>query len=148
MKFPKLSETLSGPKAPDRCQSCSAFLWGGDPWRWREHDDDDKPTPVVVVLCKDCSRQLVKPHPRLYAALQEFEHHPGSMELCQLCRNRDGVSCPLSMALGGPGVAIAPAPSKLFIRASKPSLSGLHISWREARECSRREVLAIAGGEG
>jgi chromosome partitioning protein len=143
--WPKLSETLGGTKAPDRCQSCGA-MWA-DLERWREHDESDLPTNIVVVLCIPCGERLIGPHPRLYSRL-DFEHHPGSMEICILCRHREGVSCPMARFNGGPGVGIAPAPSKFHVRSSVKALSGVRLSWREAESCTGREVLALVGMEG
>ena len=146
--WPRLSGQLEGPRSPDRCQCCAA-RWV-DLERWREHDDDDRPTATVVVLCRPCGKRLIDPHPRLYAKLDEREPHPGTMELCLLCRNRVGVTCPLALCHGGPapGVAIYPAPSVFFVKASKSSLSGPHVGYASMpKSCSRREVLALVGAD-
>src|SRR5688572_33178922 len=81
---PGLSETLTAPKSPDRCQSCGApeptpngnvdatiqrFGLTGLLERWMECDPWDRDTHVVVVLCQRCSARLISPHPRLYKAL-------------------------------------------------------------------------------
>lgn len=143
MKWPKLSEALTGPRSPDQCQACGA-RWV-ELIRWFECDDDDKPTRVVVVTCKPCERTVITPHDRLYVQLQEHEQHPGSMELCQLCRRRDGLDCPEAAFNGGPGVRIESASFRLFVRASRRSLSGPRTVWRPPTGCDRREVLAIVG---
>jgi hypothetical protein len=113
--------------------------------RWREHDDRDKPTAVVVVLCRPCSKRLIVHHPRLYAEMDQREPHPGTMELCLLCRNRDGVTCPLAKSFGGQGVEILPKPSIMWLDGAR-SVTGPVACYSSApKSCSRREVLALVG---
>lgn len=147
--WPKLSETLAGPKSPDRCQSCSnfglseSFPVGGSPLqRWREHDKADKPTPTVVVLCGTCADRIIESHPRLYAQLDRNEPYPGVMGLCVDCKHRQGVSCPLAKFVGGPGVTIiGPKPTTAHVQRSPRRLSGWIEIWPgPARDCDRREV--------
>lgn len=91
---PGLSRTLTGPRAPTRCQACSARHEETNPLgRWIEHDEWDKPLPIVVVLCRRCSGQLIEPHPRLYRALTNGEPYPGAMSICVRCPARRGLTC-------------------------------------------------------
>lgn len=101
-KWPRLSETLTGPKHPGTCQSCGNA--GED--RWRECGDRDEFTPIIVVLCKPCTDLLIEPHPRLYHTLQKHEPCPGTHDLCVPCIHRDGLICRMDRAHGGPGVAL------------------------------------------
>jgi hypothetical protein len=121
--WPRLSESLTGPKHPHVCQSCGREypvrlqftdplqeldagrpqdIWGEiaqvlDPpkgvYGWQEHGDTDSPEPIVVMLCTTCSDRLIVPHPRLYRQLAPNEPFPGVMELCLGCRFRTGVRC-------------------------------------------------------
>ena len=142
--MPKLSDQLGGPRAPDQCQGCAA-RWV-DLKRWREHDGRDEPTPVVVVLCRPCSKRLIVPHPRLYGELDDREPHPGTMGLCILCRHRDGVRCPLAKSSGGQGVAILPRPSIMFIDGHRSVTGAFPHYSSEPKSCDRREVLTLVGG--
>ncbi len=105
MNWPRLSETLTGPRHPQRCQCC-----GCDETltRWIECDRADEPTHVAVVLCRPCGHRLIEPHPRLYIATESAVPIPGCMALCVDCRHRDGVVClhPGQKRLGGQGLAI------------------------------------------
>lgn len=92
--WPKLSETLDGPKHPDVCQSCGAV--DRVIQRWCECDEKDHETNVIVCLCPICADKLIEPHPRLYVDMPAGQPHAGSMQLCVKCRHRVGVSCPLS----------------------------------------------------
>jgi hypothetical protein len=88
--WPKLSESLTGPKDPRVCQSCGGGKHLG---RWQECDETDTPTSTVLVLCRDCDQRLLAPHPRLYRSLDPNAPCPGSMELCVDCVFRAGVTC-------------------------------------------------------
>lgn len=103
MKWPQLSEQLTGPKRPGVCQSCGG---AGDD-RWRECDDRDGFTAIVVILCTPCASRLIEPHPRLYAQLQRHEPFPGTHDLCLPCLHRDGTICRMSRAHGGEGLVLA-----------------------------------------
>jgi len=119
---PGLSETLTGPVAPDRCQSCGAAppdIAGDVDYvlkrqgyarleRWVECDPSDQPTAVVVVLCARCSKRLIDAHPRLYIALSPDEPRPGCMTFCLECAHREGTRCthPDAKANGGTGVRL------------------------------------------
>lgn len=117
---PGLSETLTGPKAPDRCQACGA---GPRPPRtdvdlvaqrfsplprWLECDAWDQKTHTVVVLCEPCGTRLIDPHPRLYHPLPADQPHPGCMPICLDCTHREGVRCthPQAKANRGTGVML------------------------------------------
>lgn len=117
--WPKLSEapSLFGDKSPGACQQCGRTPGDVDLFRWREHDDADRPTSVVVVLCRECE-SIIEPHPRLYARLDPFEPHPGSMAICTNCRFRVGLACdhPNLLEKGGPGLKlIYPKPGVMFV---------------------------------
>jgi hypothetical protein len=128
MPWPKLSETLTRPKAPGICQACGEIEPPGGPLdpgfkphqRWRECDDFDRPTPVVVVLCGPCTSKLIEKHPRLYVSLEWLAPYPGTMPLCSDCSLRVGTTCPMTKANGGDGVVlIGPKPSKVHFRRAK-----------------------------
>jgi hypothetical protein len=146
--WPRLSETLPGPKAPDRCRSCGSC---GDLATWQEHDDADRPEGVYLVLCTPCSDRIIEPHPRLYAQVDPNRPLPGVMALCIDCRHRDGIRCghPGSLANGGPGIAITvPRPFTAHICARGRGSKGLS-GWRTSypgppRSCSGHEAAAAA----
>lgn len=131
-----LSQTLTGPKHPNACQSCGALeqtdLLGVPETapvthltRWRECDEWDKPTLTIVVLCRRCSDRLIEKHARMYIPLELFRPFPGVMELCVDCIHRNGTSCqaPAAKHNGGRGLKI-----------TSPS--------RPSRTCERLEVGA------
>ncbi len=104
---PRLTDSLSGPKDPRICQSCSRGVTDGiNVVNWQEHDHNDQPERKLVVLCDACSKRLIEPHPRLYKRHVTHEPYPGAMPLCVACRHRDGVTCnsPLAKFNGGPGL--------------------------------------------
>lgn len=140
----KLSDTLTGPKSPDRCQSCGA---AGEPdsrdiTRWQECDHSDRPTAVVVVLCKPCGGRLIEPHPRLYRALEPNDPHPGSNGVCLDCPHRAGVNCghPDAKANGGAGVLLAVGkPTEVHLCRSPRRLSGWVRMWPyPPRDCKQK----------
>lgn len=141
MSWPKLSETLAFERSPEVCSGCGA--------RWVELtayfecDEDDKPTPVVLMFCERCERGVMKPHPRAYQEFDENRHWPGALELCTLCRHRDGLSCQRAKLNGGPGVGIAPSPRQIHFKAQRKSQSGWVTIWPPARSCTERQVLAL-----
>lgn len=113
-KKPGLSETLGGPRHPNKCQSCAA----PDARRWREHDEWDKPLPVLVMLCETCTTQLIKPHTRLYASIDTLEPWPGAMAICLDCKHRAGLECrhPDLKQNGGKGLMLSvPKPSRVHL---------------------------------
>ena len=80
-KWPRLSQDLKYADSPVVCKNCGArlenapadelgFTGPGKLQRWQECDGQDRPEPVLVILCPDCSRLLIGPHPRLYKAVQ------------------------------------------------------------------------------
>lgn len=104
-KWPRLSETLTGPRHPGKCQSC------GVPWDltvWQECDDHDQPEMRFVVLCNECEEKLVEPHPRLYVDWPDNKPWPGIMRICEQCLERDGLECrsKRQRRLGGPGMKV------------------------------------------
>ena len=119
--WPRLSETLDGPKHPRFCQSCGAErppevpdeLAASDGasardetfqlvmrelrpplgvYGWQEHDGRDEPEPIAVMLCTACSARLIEPHPRMYNRIARRAPFPGIMDLCIDCRSRTGVT--------------------------------------------------------
>lgn len=115
---PGLSDTLTGPRDPRHCQSCSRPHTKERPIaRWLEHDAWDK-VPArgarVVVLCAVCSLELIEAHPRLYKQLGANEPFPGCMSICLTCPHRDGVACtsPLAKMNGGTGLAFDGGPHR------------------------------------
>lgn len=129
--WPRLSQSLGGPRAPGVCQACSATPADVD--AWEEHDELDRREGIVVLLCLPCSKRLIEPHPRLYRRLQPLEPFPGLMELCAGCRYRDGVDCrhPDLKRNGGTGLQVTyPPPTAAFV--TRQTKSG--------RRCSREEI--------
>jgi hypothetical protein len=115
-KWPRLTVTLRRPM-PDiyLCQKCG----GKDELqRWQECDDKDRPEYALVILCRECSDAIIKPHPRLYRCLHKFQPWPGAMSICNDCRMREGLWCsnPDAKINGGAGLTlIGPAPMRGFI---------------------------------
>ena len=151
---PGLSESLTGPRDLQYCQSCACVGILDHPsgtglQRWIECDPwdrHDERSPVVI-LCPSCSRRLIEPHPRLYVALAPMEPRPGAMPICIGCPHLDGVrcGCPLARINGGPGMAVkAPRPTMMHVCRSPRSQSGfvkLYSAW--PRACTGRETLAL-----
>ena len=117
--WPKLSETLTGPKRYGTCQRCGST---DSVCCWRECDDKDDPTDVVLFLCTPCSDHVIERHPRLYG---DGPHRnapiPGAMACCLDCIHHHDLSCksPLLKANGGAGLPIS---------ASKPTV--IHVDGR------------------
>jgi hypothetical protein len=119
---PGLTETL--PlfwRHPTRCQACGRDVPadGAPPAaRWSECDAwDRKQTPaVLLVLCAECSDELVDPHPRMYLEVYARAPVTGAMALCVDCRHRghrgDPLRCahPDAPANGGAGLAVTIEP--------------------------------------
>lgn len=140
--WPKLSETLTGPRGPGRCQDCGGSA--DDIVAWIECDERDQPTRVVVLLCKECGERIVGPHPRLYHALPENKPVPGAMpHLCLDCEFRKGLTCthPDLKANGGPGLNLAVVqPLRGFVDGHK--YRGPFENWpRRAEACQGRKVV-------
>lgn len=135
---PGLSKTLTFPRALDRCQSCGAegdanarpemppspLFVSGSLQKWQEADPNDRFTaddgqPVIVILCADCSKRLIDPHPRLYRMLDAWHPIPGVMGLCHGCRFQKELTCshPWLKANGGKG---------LHVRFPKPAYAHLN----------------------
>lgn len=123
---PRLTETCANEKHPNLCQACGGSNVPGagnglirlSLTRWQECDHNDKPESRVVVLCNVCAKLLIKPHPRLYVALDPFAPFPGCMPICVECILRVGVSCSSRKTKlnGGPGVRLTmPEPSRGFV---------------------------------
>ena len=103
--WPRLSETLTGPRDPGKCQSCGVE-W--DLTIWQECDERDKPEERFVVLCNECEEKLIEPHPRLYIEWTDNKPWPGIMRICRPCIHRYGLDCrcALQKRLGGPGMKV------------------------------------------
>lgn len=127
-KWPRLSVTLTQPRRPDACQSCGRAH--PDLRAWRECDDRDQPQNVFVVLCAECSHQIIKPHPRLYDEVPANKPIPGLMpHLCTDCVHRKDLACmhPDLKANGGPGLMIvAPEPTRGFMDGTR---GGKRVGW-------------------
>lgn len=145
--WPRLTETLTGPKSPDACQACGANRSPGDLalTHWLECDDNDQKEPKLVVLCKPCADRLIEPHPRLYHQLSTHEPFPGGMELCLACKHRDGVRCtnPDAQINGGPGLKIKAPGSYAHVCRTPRRLSGWAYLGGPATECSGREERPV-----
>lgn len=139
--WPRLSETLTGPRDLAHCQSCGA---AGNPFAiedddreglrltiWREHDEDDKPEGVVVLLCERCGKRLIDPHPRLYDYLMPMQPFPGAMACCRGCRYSVETRClhPMLKDNGGSGLMMAvPKPSVALVDGVR---GGRRCGWRQ-----------------
>lgn len=140
-KWPKLSETLTGPRDLFVCQGCGATE--EELTRWRECDDSDEPTRVVVMLCERCTKKLINKHPRLYAEMDAYEPLPGSMGCCfRNCPHRDGLTCnnPKLSHLGGSGLLIRfPTPTVAFVDGTTPGggkrIGSVQKWWHAPPEC-------------
>lgn len=135
---------LPGPKSPVHCQKCGMMKTAPTALTaWQEHDHHDKPEFKVVMLCGDCKKRIIEPHPRLYRALRPFHPWPGIMQLCLECKFREGVSCthPNAKANGGQGVKITfPEPTRGFVDGGK--YSGPVIFWAgHPTACEQREEV-------
>lgn len=144
---PGLSETLTGPRAPQFCQSCGQHHSALTPLtRWLEHDEWDRlPTkPAVVVLCQQCAKRLIEPHHRLYRALPNGASFPGCMSICVRCRFRDGVACsnPAARTNGGPGLSMRweTAPTTAHLNYGGGRGEWTHVYFGPVLECSGREL--------
>lgn len=151
-RWPKLSDTLTGPRDPRICQGCGA---GADQLpglesppvelhAWVECDDQDRGTAVTIIVCPRCEK-LIKPHPRLYRPVEHNEPRPGIMELCVPCRYRSGTSCshPSLKANGGSGLLLTierPTPVHLCYGGGRGEFKKI---WPKPVEaCAGREVAA------
>lgn len=144
-RWPRLSVTLPGPLAVDRCARCQA---DHDLARWQEHDDRDGRENIVIVLCETCSAAIIEKHPRLYRRLHAWEPFPGSMPPCVACTHRDGTRCthPDLKANGGPGLVLTyPHPMHALVDGVR---GGRRTGWRETiwrgpvETCVGREEVA------
>lgn len=123
-RWPKLSETMICERHPEKCQSCGARVSEESDTlvRWIECDADDRPTRTIIVLCRDCSKRIIEPHPRLYRDVERFKPVPGCMALCSSCRFREQLRCthPDLVANGGQGLRIKfPSPSTMFVDGTR-----------------------------
>ena len=128
--WPRLTETLTGPRTPAACQGCGA---GCDLTIWREHNDRDRPEDVFLSLCDRCGKALIEKHPRLYAHLPANVPLPGVMTDCLGCRWHTGMDCdsPLLTKNGGPA---------LIIRFAQPFMA--HVDGtRGGRRCGWTETI-------
>lgn len=158
-RWPRLSQTLRGPRDLQHCQACGTRgqLPGAEPPAllavelqvWREHDDQDKPEPLFLVLCGDCAGRRIEKHPRLYAEVDFRSPEPGVMPVCVLCRHREGFRCanPIAKANGGPGLRLDfPTPLEGFIDYSTGPKGGRRaghrfVSYRGPVTCAGRELV-------
>lgn len=140
-EWPKLSETLTGPRGLHYCQSCGEEL--GELRAWQEHDEADRPTPVAVMLCPACANRLIEPHPRLYRQIAAGEPFPGAMPCCHGCRHAVALACrsPMLKANGGAGLPLRfPTPAQA-IACSRGRGGCRHLTiWQGPVTCDGREV--------
>lgn len=126
-QWPKLSETLPHKGNPHLCQQCESTK---NLVTWIEHDAQDKPTSIMVRLCSECSRNLIVPHPRLYAELPANAPVPGAMLLCIECVHRDGLRCRMAKVNGGPGIEVmASKPFIVHVDGQNPSTGKRFSRW-------------------
>jgi hypothetical protein len=143
--WPKLSESLAGPKAPNRCQSCGCDGSESTLEKWHECDQFDRPTAVRVILCPACSKRIIEPHPRLFIEVPHFKPLAGACDICVGCRHRDGATCksPGAAFNGGPGIhLIGPKPTRMHVLRRPARGSGwMEIYDGPARDCTGREEV-------
>jgi hypothetical protein len=149
--WPRLSETLPGPKDFHHCWNCGGVESAVGRFglqRWQEHDNQDHPEPVVILLCLKCSEKIIEKHPRLYRHLDPNEPLPGSMPLCRGCRWSEELRCtsPIARHNGGAGMTItAPQPGVAFMDGVR---NGKRTGWRQKiysgppKACTGREEVA------
>jgi len=132
--WPRLTETLTGPRAYGWCSGCGVHrpndmrLLPGLTL-WQECDENDKPELRYLWLCIDCSNKLIEPHPRLYERLHSFTPVIGAMSMCTDCVHRKGLSCahPEARINGGPGIEIqAGSSSRAFMDGTR---NGKRTGW-------------------
>lgn len=136
--WPRLSETLTGPKSPHECRKCGAL---NPECLIQECDEQDKPEGIHFWLCLTCEREIIKPHPRLYVRLDNNIPLPGLMDLCDNCLHRDGYKCSVTKANGGPGLNVTvgtPYTAHLY-RAGGGS-KWIKLYPDPPSHCSRRDV--------
>jgi hypothetical protein len=153
--WPKLSQTLEGPRDPTHCQSCGAAgaIHDADEsilklTRWREFDERDHPTSTLVLLCEKCGKKLIKKHPRRYEHIAAFAPAPGAMPVCALCSFCSNLACrhPDLKENGGEGLQLnVPQPTKAHIKAGRDS--GWINVWRGPVTCEGREERFDANQE-
>lgn len=140
--WPRLSQTLTGPKHPLRCQACGHGHSAANPLaRWQECDERDRPERVVIVLCQRCADQIIEPHPRLYRTVEHAQPWPGCMSVCATCAHRSGVAC-TSPAIkdGGEGLQFHPLPRYAHVCRSPRRLSGIVFVGEPVKRCSGFEA--------
>lgn len=142
--WPRLTESLTGAKNPDTCQSCN--VGGLVLSLWQECDERDEPEPRYLYLCNSCSEKLIEPHPRLYQRLHHWHPAPGAMAICGPCIHQKDLRCasPDAKANGGAGIVIQhEKPCVVFLDGRDPK-TGRKRGWREIRfnapphDCSGR----------
>lgn len=104
-RWPRLTETLTGPIGHDRCRSCGDIADD----LWQECDENDRPEARYLWLCRKCSDSIIEPHVRLYNDVNVNAPAPGAMRICTDCPHRSfaGIcTCPSAKANGGPGILI------------------------------------------
>lgn len=158
-EWPRLSQTLPGPKDLSHCWACRAsgviaagqFPFPLDQLKldvWQEHDNLDKPEPVYLLLCRPCSKQIIGPHPRLYASVAPHATVPGAMPACRACRFRQITKClhPHLKANGGLGLMLNfPAPAEVHVcRCGSGARSGWEKVYMGAVTCRGREEAGNA----
>jgi hypothetical protein len=143
---PGLSETLAYAKHPRSCQACGIMTLDlAELTRWRECDARDRPTAIIIVLCRACSDRLIRPHPRLYHAIDPLAPTPGIMALCVDCAHRRGTGCtsPELKANGGAGLEIRfPRPDSVHLCYGGGRGEFKQLYHGAPTHCAGREVLA------
>ena len=141
--WPKLSETLPH-HTPGKCQSCN--MGDSSPVfeavYWQECDDQDQKTRQFIMLCQDCSDEIIEPHPRLYHEVSDVTPMPGAMPICLDCIHRDKMlcQCPKAQFMGGPGLEYEPKGSMAHVCRSPRSKSGwVYMAPGPVTACSGKE---------
>ena len=137
-KWPRLSETLTGPIETQKCRSCGDI---NPDDLWQECDDADQPEKIYILLCKPCAKKLIKPHPRLYIDLQRNQPIPGMMPICDNCVYREGYKCSQTLAAGGPGLRVQiSAPSVCHVYYGGGRGEWLKLWSMTAHGCTQRKA--------
>ena len=158
--WPRLSEDLTGPKHPNRCQKCGrdrdALNEAGEmlvAWQECAQDGRDTPEDIYLLLCTHCNKEgttktgrrqrgIVARHKRFYHQLANNAPTPGVMHLCVNCAWRDGTHCshPDKKPNGGEGLLVEfPTPTTQHFTCSPRSMGGYYHFYKPATRCAGRE---------
>jgi hypothetical protein len=158
-KYPRMSQTLPGPRAAGICQGCGRTKEqlseaGADLVLWVECDDADQPTEprVYVQLCTACDgasiddeilpagqrqpgrkskQSLIDAHPRLYKKAIRNSPTLGAMALCMGCKWERELrcTCPMAKGNGGDGMLISMSQPSVMFMDGTDK-AGRRVGWK------------------